>query len=1425
MPPNAPSDGPSEDAHQVNLSPNDIPRPNVELTWDEENHILSAKVSLDDPVFKAVYDSAKSKNGKNLTPAETLVYRRYIERTAFVSREYIKRSSIPVPIKNLALERNKLGATINQIPEAKSPQDSTLLALSSIDPQDSQLPEEISNRLLEIGNLYVAHRGTPNINWNDFLKEHLRKRFEQFEPLSRGGLAPDLIYDLIEHLQKLEEKAWEFSIPPTADPPPAPNDGPSEQSNQSVWIHFDEAEIKQKAAQLARAGVEIPHMEGAFYEDTWMLMAAPALQKLGLTSEEYDAIMEKAHLKQPLTPEEDRLWTLICASQQAGVSPEFKATIPRHILHAANLLAALCTIRPASYENPTDGALLALNEIQFVFPEGSGRVETAEAQKLLTLKIIGEEYVRCRETQSIEEAKQHAIELALSNIEQVDKIRAQSIRGVIRDLEIAFTQAETGTVDIDLSDIPPNEVPLPGVDLIWDANQELVMISVSMANPTFATIYDSAIKKRGKDLTPAEDLVYSRYIERTAGIPEEMIRQSHIPEDIKLLLLKRNALGATIDKVDNAVSPLDITYLVLATIRARDAQMPADAANILRKLGTTYAIARGDTLKTNEADLASRCAKKVLSGPGVTPEIRSSIAATVENLLALETRVWQKYQPYQSESESEEGQITLMTRAALEFLEEKSAILGSPIHFGRLKKALENYLDAREVTKNYFPFTVPGIQQLFVGDHGIHEFCLAWASMRQQPTADRAMATSKIVNKSLTSLYEMTRNVAQVHPTELEKGPSIERFAFHLKMLLSGLILRRKGTNLVGPNWPTEAELLDSKTLEELKTAHMRDDITTYVDERLLLFHILSGAFRVTGDLDGDTEHLNVTKKADRDTVRTKIEKLLQEGEQTDETSFALNMLPTIFAKADAVFKEPVEAESSAPPAPPSPPTPPGGTPPSAPTAPEAPELPLTPSFQNLRIFANGPKIFKLLKKRLEQKRQTQTMDHINDLISRCHDLAVRVTHDVSGRMTKIEQKRTCPKILGGYIERRNPQKTVLPANIVSRGYFELDLGKKTGVHKLEFEVHNNGDLSFITADGEKHGKDKFVKAKNPNPLTNLYRELQRIALEELVERLERPELDEEQRFITSKGPQSGGLNVRTRAGGSVRIDPTKLIPSEPSANPGPIRPAAITQLILDMIDKARKSDPTDPITATMLEPITLYKKKFFTDRSGVDREIELPLVTSDAIDQLAKGKMSPDETFICTRRRGIERGGYNPHRRGTILECTPRTASDETEDLKDITEQALQFELSDEVEDLTTITVHPDITKIILGTRQEINHDRSRNITRPQLDQLVDLAHRLIAKNQPRSHVRLVRVRMHEIEEMLVEEESTEIIPDEVKSLVYEIQMRPEALREVSAETRCRLSSVVFNAEQNARYSKGKFESLTEQEAKLKDLEESLPS
>ena len=83
----------------------------------------------------------------------------------------------------------------------------------------------------------------------------------------------------------------------------------------------------------------------------------------------------------------------------------------------------------------------------------------------------------------------------------------------------------------------------------------------------------------------------------------------------------------------------------------------------------------------------------------------------------------------------------------------------------------------------------------------------------------------------------------------------------------------------------------------------------------------------------------------------------------------------------------------------------------------------------------------------------------------------------------------------------------------------------------------------------------------------------------------------------------------------------------------------------------------------------------------------------------------------------------------------------------------------------------------------------------------------------------------MHEIEEMLVEEESTEIIPDEVKSLVYEIQMRPEALREVSAETRCRLSSVVFNAEQNARYSKGKFESLTEQEAKLKDLEESLPS
>ncbi len=499
------------------------------------------------------------------------------------------------------------------------------------------------------------------------------------------------------------------------------------------------------------------------------------------------------------------------------------------------------------------------------------------------------------------------------------------------------------------------------------------------------------------------------------------------------------------------------------------------------------------------------------------------------------------------------------------------------------------------------------------------------------------------------------------------------------------------------------------------------------------------------------------------------------------------------------------------------------GRPPKAPKPPEKPlEVVPFPNFARIRECAGSLRDFKPLKSRPETRRQKQTQDAIDSATTDCRELAVFVSEDVPGLVHDIEEKRSCPKIEGCYIKRKKPE-IISPPNIACEGHFDIKFGKKGGqpvLCRLSFEMDNDTNLSVITEDRKTHSPEAFQGSGRPSALGNMYQELRRIIIVGLAERLTIQDTAKHARFIKASSPGNPRKIPKFRTTrGFIRPNFTELDPSSSESNDRPKKPAAVTAYILDLIDKIQRADPEDPVTAEMIEPIVLYRNFPQTDEGEVTRDVYLAIDTIDALQQLASGQMSKNEVCICLNGRKNIRAGYNPRPQGQTLVCSPRSGSEETDNLRALTEKVLGFKLSDEgLKDLTTITVAPEIETVIIGTREEVRGGGGRRLIRDEINQISRYALEVIAQDPDAPAQGTARITMQEIQAMLAAEHRENELSAEAQTLVHQVFIEIATVDGVADRVRGRINHIVFNAPQNPRYSKGKFESLAEQEALLKD-------
>ncbi len=1225
---------------------------------------------------------------------------------------------------------------------------------------------------------------------------------------------------------------------PTLDVPEA------EQPNS--WLTFDENEIRTVIEEHEASGNPIPYLNATFDSDAWVMKAHKAHEVLGMPQEQYDGIMEKALNNQELTPEEQKTLLLIQACHHKGVDPKVKETVPSELELAVYLLEEIFSERPPSYANPTEAAMYALALIKLSETENLPKELQENAEKLKILHAMGGAYNGLRYNNSIQEAQEKAVQTGFDLYHPSEEIQ-QELRGFITNLTGAFDLSGHPTRELDLASIRPEDVPRPEIKIDWNQSTGQAMIMVYRTNPIFEAVYNSVLGKTtareefGKtkifndrfstdkgfapqtdtdvELTPAERLVNERYIARTSYIRDSEITDSELPTSFKSLYLLLNSMGASVDPVEGASSPEEEALFYLATIRSRDSRFPPEVAETWRIIGQTYK-EHCETVTPGMENITARIMRDAATKTGIISDKDALGRALkiIEELQAANKKVWD-YRLGQEEAQNAPH------KAAVAFLEEKEAKLGNPICFYRFKQALEKFDPSLYDNRNYFPFEAPDAHKLLEEGVPIHEACVAAASFPKQPTQEMGKHKLTRSNYLLLRLYESVRDVST--PTvrrkctdhTIESTSLMHCFSTDLIRVLGELFLPQRVCSTPNFNWNLDEFVSEEKINEIDKYPDKK--LKILIDEKFLLFNILTGATRAVGKTN-----LNVTKKTDRDELRTALESQLADEDTTiNPYDLAEKAIPMLFAQADQVFQEaePDPTPTEEPPAPPAPPNnPPGNGPPGGgpkpPETPETPELKLFPNLGRILDFANTRSAFEKAR-RGEAKRQKAIKIETRDLLTRCKRSAVRVLDDVAGRTEKIADKRTCKDIKGGYLRRKNPQN-ILPPNITVKGYLEVEFGKPpNNQFKLKYEMDLQGNLVFETDDGQKHDQTHFFKSKKPTPPTNFYNEVRLIVLRDLIERLERAETENEQRYVKAGSSQVGSLNRRTAKGGSVRCDAAKLIPSVKGSGLHNPQPARVTPLVLAAIAKAEQNDPDDPVTEQMLEHITLYKLEKFTDRSGELRKVYLPLITGEAIEQLANGDMSKDEVYISKHRRGMGRARYHTYTRDKILECTPNKPSDTTEDLQDITEKVLGFPLSRDVENLTTIMVHPDIKKVMIGTRAQINANspQVKQVTREELDELVTLGHRVMKRGKAElKGTRFAIIPMKEIKKMIIEEESGEKIPDELYELVHQILLCPPEIGDVADETRWSLSNVVFNAEQNAQYNKGIFETLAEEEALL---------
>jgi hypothetical protein len=683
--------------------------------------------------------------------------------------------------------------------------------------------------------------------------------------------------------------------------------------------------------------------------------------------------------------------------------------------------------------------------------------------------------------------------------------------------------------------------------------------------------------------------------------------------------------------------------------------------------------------------------------------------------------------------------------------------------------------------------TADVLYQEYEGEISLADYCAAWVSHPDELPAqpqDIYMATS--INSTLARIAGASQK---------KSLPRSEQFSFlfekilHLQIILNAT----QGVQLI-----TGSELTEEKSADIRARFELSKEFTLHTDEKVMVFHILKGIF------DFMESTLDPLNPQDRRRILREIQR-----EATKITGATNHILPQIFKRADELFGSATAASPT-----------PKKEPAKEPVIPTLKTIPF-PNFQRVIACATGLPSFKTLKKKKEARRQKNTQNAIDDAINRCRTMAVFVSEDIPGLVANIEQKRSCDRITACYIERQNLEaKVISPPNTASKGYFDIQFGKDQGkpvLCRLEYTIDNNANLTVTTGDGETYGPSDFVGKGKSVALGNFYQELRRITLEGLAERLERQDYEKRSRFIQKSGPRSRKAlpTFKTQKGGVVRPSFTDLDPSlSPRKEKSIPTIDSATNHVLELIKKIQKSNPEDPVTTKMLESIVLYKNFPQTDANGEKRDIYLAVDTTDALIQLANGKMSKSEVYLCLRRRGIERSGYHPYEpkdKPGVLMCTPRGSSSQTDDLRAITEKVLGIKLSDEgIADLTTITVAPEIQEVLIGTREEIENTGGRQIVRDEISKIRDYALEVLAKEGSTQPGR-ARVTMQEIQTMLIEEERPVDLTDETQELVHQIYMDTQNING-------RITHIVFNAPQNPRFSQGIFDSLSNQEALLKD-------
>ncbi len=406
-----------------------------------------------------------------------------------------------------------------------------------------------------------------------------------------------------------------------------------------------------------------------------------------------------------------------------------------------------------------------------------------------------------------------------------------------------------------------------------------------------------------------------------------------------------------------------------------------------------------------------------------------------------------------------------------------------------------------------------------------------------------------------------------------------------------------------------------------------------YVNESLLFYKILKSwvaYFINSGLLQEDARNLDLSNEDNRRKITNIFMNLLESKFQPAQLRLVRPFLKNLCFKANQVLRdaapkpepcEPVKSETVTE---------------SVVQVATPNVLPMTAGdLGKLRQFAQAH--FPSKGGRSEKVHNKQLQREIDEARVACENKACILPEPMSANVN-LEGKNYSNAIKSLHIERKVGAAGDKASNLICGGSVGIVSGKN--ILQFEFRMDEKGDLRIILG-GTEVKQSEFASG----PMQNFYRELQKIILSELKDRLVRVATGNEQLRLAGNGSSPKERHESEVASAEViaqrTMDSMFVVENdddEPVVHIGALIPKGTSQ-----IDALLSGD--SEIRPENVADIVIYQEEV-RDVEGEELKVYVPIhadLVATVLEEVRTGKLSGDHVFLMKQRGVIKRLGYQP--------------------------------------------------------------------------------------------------------------------------------------------------------------------------------------